>query len=200
MHARPLQSMPVCETIRGSRMKDYVFPNNNESEFIIKARALNIRELCFVYPFPGIKNVPEIKGVSITTATIATSNQLKSGNIDTKQCIVHSDASNDRWLIEKIKPMLMFGFEFQERHDFMHHRNSALNHITAKLMAKNNIIYGFPVAALIHAPQQMQGIILGRFRQNMQMCKKYKVTVVLASFATDPWDMRNLKDMKGLVE
>ena len=180
-------------------MKDYVFPKNNENEFIIKARILNIRELCFVYPFPGIKNAPEIKGVHITTATIATPDQLKSGNSDTKHCIVHSDARNDRWLIEKIKPMLMFGFEFQQHNDFMHHRNSAINQITAKLMAKNNIVYGFPVAALIHASPQMQGIILGRFRQNIHLCKKYGVTVILASFATDPWDMRNLKDVRCLV-
>ncbi|PIN79604.1 hypothetical protein COV16_03300 [Candidatus Woesearchaeota archaeon CG10_big_fil_rev_8_21_14_0_10_34_8] len=178
-------------------MKDIVFPKNNEEEFIAIAKRLGMKELLFVYQSPKEKK-NTTKKITIKTAIISTPNQLKSGNANASNTIVRSDPDKDRWIIEKIKPKIMFGFEFQDRNDFMHHRNSGINHVTAKLMAKNKITYGFPVADLINSTKQ--GVILGRMKQNIKLCKKYKVEIILASFASDPMDMRNLKDVKCLVD
>jgi hypothetical protein len=172
---------------------DIVFPNNNEKDFTAVAKKLGTIELLFVYPFPN-------KTKDSNTITIATPNQLKSGSANTENVIVRSDPEKDRWLMEKIKPSMMFGFEFQNRKDFLHHRNSAINHITAKIMARNKIAYGFPVAELINAPKWKQPIIIGRMQQNIVLCKKYGVEIIIASFAKDPMDMRSLKDVKCLVD
>ena len=81
----------------------------------------------------------------------------------------------------------------------MHHRNSGINHIVAKQMIEKGIVYGFPVAALIHAALDEQATLLGRLRQNMEILKKYKVDITLASFSSDPMDMRNEKDVWGII-
>jgi hypothetical protein len=170
---------------------DIVFPKSNEKEFLEVAKKLGTKEVVFVYP-PS-KSVPK------DALIIATPSQLRGGNLDTRKVIVRSDPDKDRWIIEKIKPRMILGFEFQDRKDFLHHRNSAINQITAKLMARNNIAYAFPVSDLINAPKWQQPIILGRMQQNIRLCKKYKVEIAIASFATTPMDMRSLKDMKSLV-
>jgi RNase P/RNase MRP subunit p30 len=177
---------------------EIIFPKNNEEAFIEIAKKLGTKELVIVYPFPKKKEFTSSK-VKIKTALIATAAQLKGGNTDTANIIVQSDPQKDRWIIEKIKPKMIFGFEFQERKDFLHHRNSAINHITAKIMAKNNIAYGFPVSELISAPKWKQPIILGRMQQNITLCKKYKVEIIIASFATNPMLMRSMKDIKALL-
>ncbi len=162
---------------------DVVFPVENEGAFIAMAEKLGTKELLFVYK--NLKKEEKWK-TSITLRSM------------TDKVVVRSDPDKDRWLIEKIKPRIIYGFEFQERKDFLHHRNAALNHIIAKIMAKNNIAYGFPVAEIINAPTWKQSIILGRMQQNLKLCRKYDVEIIIASFASDPMDMRSVMDMRCL--
>ncbi len=181
--------------------RDIVFPNNNEKEFIIIAKALGTKELLFVYPYGKEKQAPaKESGIILQMAVLATPEQLQRKGLQQEYVVVQSQQEKDRWSIEKAKPSLLYGFEFQEQKDFMHQRNAGLNHVLATLMAERGIAYGFPVAKLLSAPRHLQPVILGRLQQNIMLCKKYKVEIVLASFATDPRDMRNLRDVWCLVE
>lgn len=180
---------------------DIVFPKNNEEAFIKTATALGIKELLFVYPEKDYKNwKTEEKGISIKTAALVSPKDARDAKKKYPLVLVKSDRETERWVIEHAKPFLLYGFEWQERKDFMHHRNAGLTDVLAKQMAEEKVAYGFPVADLIAAPKELQPILLGRMRQNVMIAKKYKVEIILASFAADPLLMRNLRDVEGLVK
>lgn len=186
---------------------DIVFPKNNEEEFIKIAKALGTKEIVFVYALKNYQNSSEyckynnteVKGMVIRTAVYVTKEDIKRSKKNLLT-ILRSDRNIDRWQIENLKPAILYGFEFCERKDFMHHRNSGLNDVLARLMCKNNVAYGFPVAELLTAPTEQQPIILGRMRQNVMIAKKYKVEIIIASFTSNPMLMRNVKDMYSLID
>ena len=180
---------------------DIVFPKNNEEEFIKRAKALGTKELIFVYSPRDYKEYKtEEKGINSKTAVVVAPKDARDAKKKYPFIIVRSDRETERWVVEHSQPMLIYGFEMQERKDFMHHRNAGLTDILAKMMHEYNVAYGFSVAELICAPKELQPILLGRLRQNVMIAKKYKIEIILASFAADPMLMRNLKDVGGLVE
>lgn len=81
--------------------------------------------------------------------------------------------------------------------DFMHQRNSGLNHILCKLANKNNIAIGISFSDLLR--EKMLHKRLGRIMQNIKLCRKYKVKLVLASFAKNEYETRNPKDLITLA-
>jgi RNase P/RNase MRP subunit p30 len=103
-----------------------------------------------------------------------------------------NDKTNtDRHTMEKVKPEGMLRFENSSRRDFMHHRNSSLNHILAKIMHDKKIAYVVDCSMIFSNVQQL----LGRVEQNIMLAKKYKVNIVLGSFAKKPLDMCSWKDL-----
>ena len=62
-------------------------------------------------------------------------------------------------------------------------------------MKEKNVSYGLSFSQLLNASRQEQAVILGRILQNLKLCKKYKVPVVVGSFANSPYQMRDSKDL-----
>jgi len=179
---------------------DIVFPNNNEAEFIAMAKKLGTKELLFVYSLQEYKQWKEKEiGVTIKTGILAAQKEIKQAKAKTQYVLVAADPERNVAIIEHEKPWLLYGFEFQTRKDFLHHRNSGINHILASLMKENNVQYGFPFNELLRLSLEQQGIVLGRLQQNMMIAKKYKVETVIASFAHSPFEMRSVKDLGCLV-
>ncbi len=176
---------------------DIVFPKNNEEAFIKTAKALGIKELIFLYPTYQPKTFQE-KGIAIKIGILALPKLVRDAQAEI--VVVKASGETDLHTLEHFPPTIMYGFEFSERKDFMHHRNSGMNHMHAAMMAEKNVTYAFPVAQVIHADERRKGEIVGRLRQNIALAKKYKVKVILASFATEPTDMRNGKDVWCLVD
>jgi RNase P/RNase MRP subunit p30 len=81
------------------------------------------------------------------------------------------------------------------RRDFMHQRNSGLNHVLCKLAKQNKVAIGFSFFSILHAKQQ--GRLMGRMMQNIKLCRKYKVPMVIASFAQNKWELRNPTDLQA---
>lgn len=77
--------------------------------------------------------------------------------------------------------------------DKTHYRSSGLNHLTCGLMKNNRIALGFSFSNLLNSENRPK--ILGRMRQNVRLCRKYKIKMVLASFADDEFGMRHAKDL-----
>ena len=84
------------------------------------------------------------------------------------------------------------------RKDFMHQRNSGLNHVLCALAKENNVAVGFSFSSILHAEKRER--VLGRIMQNIKLCRKYKVPMVIGSFAKDSWDVRNEKDLKAFFQ
>ena len=180
---------------------DIVFPENNEKKLIEIAKAFGTKELVFVYHPQDYKEYKNNeKGITIKTAVISAPKEVRDAMKKWQYVVVQSNKETDRWVMEHAKPWLMYGFENDEKKDFMHHRNSGIDHILAKIMKENKIIYGFSVSQLIHADSVKRALLLGRLQQNLMLAKKYSIIMILASFSSDPMDMRNWKDVECLLQ
>lgn len=155
-------------------MIDIVFPKNNEKEFEAVAKKLGIKQLVFCY---------EKKGKFI-------------GKLGKKEIIICKAGDNVRHVIEKVPTDIIFGFEEVSSKDFMHHRASGMNQVLAKLMKQKKKNVGFSFSSLLRSGKKAE--LAGRMMQNFMLCKKYKVEVVIASFARDPYEMRAPADLSGV--
>ena len=76
--------------------------------------------------------------------------------------------------------------------DFMHSRNSGLNHVLVKLAKKNNIGIGFSLDRLNKLDKLNKVNLLGKIMQNIKLCNKYKVKYYIVNF-------NNYKNSKDLL-
>lgn len=73
--------------------------------------------------------------------------------------------------------------------DKLHYRKSGLNHVLCKLANENNVAIGFSL------DKMYDPVDLGRVKQNIKLCRKYKVKIVVVSFAKNKYQMRALNDL-----
>ncbi|MBI4919339.1 hypothetical protein HY837_05370 [archaeon] len=171
---------------------DFVFPENNEEEFIKIAEKLSIKELVFVYTDKNkVKKINNHK-----TALLVNPKQgVKTKIVD---YIMIKSGENDRYALEKVKPDFMFGFEFWSERDHMHQRASGLNDVFCKLAAKNKIKILFPFSDFLELPFYRKPLILGRLMQNKKLCRKYNVNIEIVSLAKKPYQLRKKMDLDSL--
>lgn len=100
---------------------------------------------------------------------------------------------NNRKLLENKKLDILVSPEKTRKKDFIHHRNSGLNHVLCKLAKKNNIAIGISFNDILKSKERDK--LIGRIMQNIRLCRKYKVKMVLASFATNKFEMRDAHDL-----
>ena len=83
------------------------------------------------------------------------------------------------------------------QNDKLSSRNSGLNQVLCQLAHNNKIAIGFSFAELLNSKERSK--VIGRWAQNIRLCRKYKVKMVLASFANNKWEMRSPKDLFSLA-
>lgn len=163
-------------------MIDIVFPNKNEKEFIEIAKKLGYAGLIFVYP------------ANVTPPKIS-SGKVKI-KIAEKNKIVKSSDRN-RQILEKGSADIIFDCELLMPKDYSHQRASGLNHVMCTLAAKNKVAIGFSFSTILEASPKQRAVLMGRMQQNIKLCRKYKTKMVIASFAKDPYQMRNAHDISS---
>jgi len=161
-------------------MIDIVFPNGNEKEFIEIAKRLDYSGLCFIYKNP--KKFEPKSDLSVYSGIVC-KNKIKKADFVLLE-------SNNRALIKK-SPNAIFNIEGTR--DFIHQRDSGLNHVICKEMHKYGVAYAVPFSNILNSDDK--GRLIGRIMQNIRLCKKYKVNILIASFAHKPYEMRNPKDL-----
>ncbi len=180
-------------------MIDFVFPQNNEKEFIEIAKKLGYGSLCLVYSLKSfkpkkIKSDLRIKyGVLVEEKNLRKFNKPKEVDFVLVKC-----NDNTRRVIEKNKDLIVFGFDEDNKKDLIHQRRSGLNHIICNLAAKNNIKIGFSFSSLLNVNEKKRNILIGRIVSNIKLCRKYKTKIVIGSFTSKPYEMRALNDLVAL--
>jgi len=172
-------------------MKDIVFPDKNEQEFISLAQTLGYKELIFVYDNPS-KFYKKSSQVGITNALLCAPRKVQNCKAD---LVFVQSSPEDRFVIEKTKADLLFGFESIAAKDKTHQRVSGLNHILCRFAAQTGKKLAFDFNMILKA--RNKAVLLGRMKQNIKLCRKYKVKTVIASFAKDPLEMRSPKDLQS---
>jgi len=179
-------------------MTDYVYPNNNEKAFIQMAEYFGIEKLCFIY-----QKEPDIRKVRLlqesTKVVLSAGIEFRGSPRKTKASVVFVRANEDiRKYLQNLKVKGVIGVEQSPKLDYMHHRNSGLNQVLCKVAkdCKTSVVYSF--SDLLNVERKKRAIFLGRMRQNMKFCRKYKTPVIIGSFAKHPTEMRCLKDIELL--
>ncbi|MBI4450493.1 hypothetical protein HY642_00835 [Candidatus Woesearchaeota archaeon] len=173
-------------------MIDVVFPNKNEQTFLDMAKQLGIEKLCMVYP--SVEAVPEtVKNKD--NIIIGVLNQRSPGTL-----MFCQSSEKDRELLEGKAPHVMFGLEGMPRKDFLHQRASGLNHILARLAAKNNVRIAFSFSSILAAEGEARAVLMGRISQNIMLCRKAKAPMLVGSFARTPLEMRNPADLQSFFQ
>jgi RNase P/RNase MRP subunit p30 len=184
--------------------EDIVIPQNNEKELISMAKKLGYQSILLLYDFEDyIRDKHAFKvseigikiniGVLTDNKTVIKAREKLRKSYSPKQLIATSEPLDLLGLLEQSKADIIFGLENSPRNDFMHQRASGLNHTTCKLARDKNITIGFSLNQILISKNI--SVILGRISQNIKICKKYNVKTVFASFAKDPFMMRDPKDL-----
>jgi len=168
---------------------DIVFPDNNEAEFLKIAKILGTRALCFVYTKPQ-KSGQEHTGILAKVADL----KKISGKSDLT--LIESPQDN-REMFQRKGIDIVYNLEPNSARDSVNAKNSGLNQVTAKLANKNKIMIGFSFSSLLNTTKR--AIFIGKMKQNIRLCRKFRCNAVVASFAKRPYDMRSESNLKSLM-
>ncbi len=102
---------------------------------------------------------------------------------------------NNRTAIESKKIDVLLSPEKGIKKDSFHHRNSGLDHAICTLAKKNNITIGFNFNDVLTSQGVLRAERLGRMMQNVRLCRKYKIRMLIGSFAQNKWQMRSRNDL-----
>lgn len=178
---------------------DIVFPRGDEEDFIRVGERLGYDSLCLVYPLKDFKAGKEKmigfkSKIKILFGVLTNEKDVrkakKFGGIVFVSC-----GDNARHTIESNKNVAAIGLEVSKGKDFIHQRRSGLNHVMCKLAKKNNVKIGFSFRNLLNASEGKRNVFIGRISANIKLCRKYKVNMVIGSFASKPFEMRSYNDM-----
>lgn len=94
----------------------------------------------------------------------------------------YSDSVN-RIALENKNVNILLSPEKGRDRDFTHFRNSGLNQVLCNLAHKNGIAIGFDINEVLNAKDQAN--VLGRMMQNIRLCRKYKVKMLIFDFSNE---------------
>ena len=188
--------------------REIVIPKDNEAEFIEFALRLGFKKIYFFYDFneyfkekyqEKINQISKHKKIVIEIGFIVSQKNINNALKQTK-LIVAKSSDKDRFFIEGKKTRLIYGFEENQKKDYLHQRASGLNHILCEIANKNNVAIGFAYSLLFKKNNQLTSLLMGRMMQNIALCQKYKVKTVIASFSQNPYEMRAYHDIFSLFK
>ncbi|MDO8661132.1 MAG: RNase P subunit p30 family protein, partial [Candidatus Woesearchaeota archaeon] len=139
-------------------------------------------------------NTPaQTQGITSTSIQII-SNQMFLKKKWAEPIAVQS-SEQDRAVLER-GPSIMWGFEVAQRKDFTHQRGSGLNHILCEIAHQKNVSILFLLKDIFTAKNP--GTIMGRMAQNIRLCQKFKVPMLIGSGASTPYELRAPRDTQAL--
>ncbi len=105
-----------------------------------------------------------------------------------------------RHTVEKSNVKIVYNLEVHHEKDGLHQRKSGFNHILAKIAQEKGKIIAFNFNTILSTSGSQRSILLGRMRQNVRLCRKYKTQMLLMSGSTHPYEMRAAQDMRAFGE
>lgn len=75
-------------------------------------------------------------------------------------------------------------------------RDSGLNDAICKIARKHDVAIGFSFSNILNSKDKLN--LIANISQNIKLCRKYRLRMVMASFAKNKFEMRHAKDMHNL--
>lgn len=182
--------------------REIIIPKNNEDLFSEVLHTLDFKKTLSIYNFNDYfkknikKNIWEINNV---VGLIISHENLNQINQQSKLLVAKS-SENDIPFIESKKVKLIYGFEELHHKDYLHQRASGLNHTICKLAQQNNVAIGFSYNSLLNKNAQNNHLLIGRMMQNIRLCQKYKVKIMIGSFSENPYSLRSPSDIASMFK
>ena len=117
--------------------------------------------------------------------------------IKDKFVVISGNDKVNRLAVSSKKVDILLDPHLGRRMDFMHQRNSGLNQVLCKLAKENNVAIGFGFSNILHS-KDYRGV--GRIIQNIKLCRKYKIKMVVGNFAVRKEDFRKLDDVYSMFK
>ena len=102
-------------------------------------------------------------------------------------------SKDNRKLAEDKKLDILLSPELDSKGSSLVSRDSGLNEVICKIARKNNVAIGFSFSSILRSRDRVS--LLASISQNIKLCRKYKVRMVMASFAKDKYEMRHARDL-----
>ncbi len=102
---------------------------------------------------------------------------------------------NNRSAIETKKVDILLSPEKGVKRDSLHYRNSGLDNVTCELARRSGVVIGFNFNDVLTSEGLTRAQTLGRMMQNVRLCRKHKLRMLIGSFAKDKWQMRSRSDL-----
>ena len=104
----------------------------------------------------------------------------------------------NRACLENKKIKALVSPEYERGYDWINYRNSGLNQVLCKIARDNKKTIVINFNDILFKEGRERAILLGRIMQNIKLCRKYKVKLRIASFASHQKEMRAVLDIKSL--
>jgi len=170
---------------------DIVFPSGNEEEFIEFGKKLDCNGLIFLYEKFDKKVLDKVKKLNSSKFSLYTGlvadKQISKKGFD----LVFSKGSRAHFENKNVD--YMFSLEDNNKKDSMHFRSSGLDQVLCKLAFEKNMCVCFSFNDILKSNKRE--LLFGRMMQNVKFCRKYKVEMLVASFARNPYEMKFWKDL-----
>jgi len=157
-------------------------PQGNEKELNEMAQQLGL-ELLFLYP-------PNRNPASQPSGILCTHNEVRKG------CFLLSSEHDKDALA--LRPAAIIGLGESEKPDRIHQRTAGIDQPLAKEMASKKCTVIISTASILRQEGKERAILLGRWMQNIFVCRKAGVSVVIASCASTPWELRAAHERQAL--
>lgn len=176
---------------------EFVYPDDNEEDFLQIAEMLSFDSLVFIYKEKlSQKHIDKREELQKNTQIkIFLAAENTNGKLADYRIARSSDDGLTRKIIEQKKADIILGMEFHNEKDYMRQMNSGLNHIVAKLARENDVVFAFPFFDWLNLNENKKNLVLSRLMQNLRLCKKYQLKVMIRSFSNSKFGLRNKKDM-----
>ncbi len=179
-------------------MPEILFPDGNEDALLQRAKALGWKDAMLVYQSlraakearDALRNLP----LRSTFAALCSPEQCAAAKAAGILGVLRSEG-DDRAAIERGKPSLLFGMEGSVKRDSPHQRLSGFNHVIAAAAARHGTAVGFALSSYLSLSANKRPTLLGRWMQNITVCRKEKVPMVAASFASAVEEIRAPADL-----
>ena len=136
-------------------------------------------------------------------------NKINDKIADSKYRVIvdFSDIAKDREFINKTRDVFsskiitgVTGLEEWGKKDSFNYKSSGMSKAICQLAVKNDIAIIFSTKSILGKKGTDRSRILGRIKQNINLCTKYKVKMAVVSFAEKPSELSSSEDMQVLAE
>lgn len=160
-------------------MIDLVFPNNNEEQLLETAKKLGWEDICFAYEFINLKETSaKLKAHKHSAVVVTQSNFMQ--------------AKFAKIILQKSGEDPMQALKSGKIHGLLGIEKCRITQVHCKMARDNEIAFCFGLTTLLN-----QRNVSWLYR-HARLINKYKVPLILGSFAKSPHEIRGYHDLSGL--